>query len=113
MENYTPHNIKLKVGLITIDIPPSGIVARVKTNTFEKGSVIVNGAEIPKVTKEFGDVENLPNEDERYEMGGVIVSSMVLNALPKGTPGVFAPDTENAERDSHGNILSIKNLVAP
>ena len=103
--NLTPHAIVLVDldGNITT-IQPSGIVARVSTIDTKTGDF--NG--IPVYSRTFGDVQGLPTDGTPC-----IVSSMVLAAIPAGTPGVYAPDTgSTAIRNDAGHILAVTRLIA-
>lgn len=108
MLNLTPHAIVLRHANGTeVSIPASGAVARVKMEAVEVGT----HAGVPVVRNTPGPVEGLPNNPEAH--GGVLVSGVVLAALPEGTPGVFAPDTgPTAIRNDKGHIVAVTRLVA-
>jgi len=104
--NLTPHEIKIvgENGEERLVIPPSGIVARVRT---EQTLVrYVNG--IPIVRTTFGDVEGLPEPQPNTLY---IVSSLVAQAVPYRND-VVAPDTSpnGVVRDSEGKIIGVKRF---
>ena len=130
MLNLTPHTIRIyartpygEPDLKTfVDIPPSGTVARVETIEEDAGVLPTNNAahdgsmtalggtywNTLVVTRRFGEVIGLP-EDTKED---VLVSSMVLGAVP-GRPNTFAPDTgPTAVRDDQGRISGVTRLVA-
>ena len=105
MINLTPHPITLRAddGAETT-IQPSGTVARVTMHEFAAGEMLG----LPVIQRDAGDVTGLPTDGTPC-----IVSSMVLAALPAGTPGVYAPDTgPTAIRDERGQIVAVTRLVA-
>lgn len=126
MINLTPHTIRLfartpygEPDLKTfVDIPPSGIVARVETIEEDAGVLPVTNApegshggsywNALAVTRRFGEVIGLPEDTKE----ATLVSSIVLGAVP-GRPNTFAPDTgPTAVRDAEGRILGVTRLVA-
>lgn len=94
--NLTPHAINV-VGIV--EIPASGLVARVAMVTEEAGYI----AGIPTSYTEYGKIENLP------EIEGVsfIVSKMVRDACPDRAD-LFYP--AELVRDEAGNIIGCKSL---
>lgn len=115
--NLTPHAITIRrtgtlndVLLDDIVLPPSGTVARVSTEEREIGRF--KGVRF--VTRTLGKVTGLP----KHADGGddttvaVIVSSMVLAAVP-GRANTYAPDSgPSAIRDEAGNVVAVTQLVA-
>lgn len=99
--NLTPHalNVCDKDGL-SVEIKPSGTVARVAT----KREVVaeINGIEVFRT--QFGEVENMPDEQD-----GVVyvVSAIVLNALG-GRYDVFCPG--EAIRNESGQVVGCRGL---
>ncbi len=92
-KNLTSHSIcEVTTGQT---IPPSGVVARVKSSTIKIGE----HASAPIYTSTFGEVEGLPKPEE-----GVIyiVSALTLNAVANRTD-VVAPG--NLQRDQDGNPI--------
>lgn len=121
MINLTPHAIVIRL----IDgtdrtIPPSGVVARVIHE--EKVTGYLYGV-VPIITRVNMGVQGLDAWVRALRVGGlgrvadggepVLVSSMVLSALPAGTPGVYAPDTgSTAIRDDKGHVVAVTRLVS-
>lgn len=113
MLNMTPHPITLQIdGREPVTLPPFGMIARVETTEAPAGAVTVNEAgvmgNVPVVRRTLGAVTGLPDDDTIP----VIVSSMVLAAIP-GRPYTYAPDTgPTAIRDEAGHIVAVTRLVA-
>lgn len=128
MLNLTPHTIRIyartpygEPDLKTfVDIPPSGMVARVETveedagvrptnNANHDGSATARGGTYWNtlvVRRTLGAVSGLPEDGTEC-----LVSSMVLSACP-GRPNTYAPDTgPTAVRDAEGRILGVTQLV--
>lgn len=107
MLNLTPHPITLRTAEGEVTFPPSGTVARVATIETVIGSLMVEGIEVPVVSRVFGEVTGLPEEGT-----ACIVSSMVLDAV-KGRHGVYAPDSgPTAIRGEKGFVIAVTRLVA-
>ena len=104
MINLTLHAITLRLpDGQDVTLQPSGTVARVSMLEEIVGTV----AGLPLIRRRPGPVIGLPDGD-----GPCIVSSMVLAALPAGTPGVYAPDTgPTAIRDERGLVVAVTRLV--
>lgn len=105
MINLTPHAITIRTpegGDITI--PPSGVVAKVATQ--EEMVDTLNG--VPVIRRTFGAVTGLTLPAQEP----VLVSSMVLGALPQGTRNVFAPDTGATAIRENGQVVAATRLVA-
>jgi len=102
MINCTPHNINVVKGSEVITIEPSGIIPRVEMET--KTSSPIDGFEVE--TLETKGVEGLPapKEDTVY-----ICSAMVAQAAKRGD--VIAPNTNKAERNEKGHIISVPGFV--
>lgn len=109
--NLTPHVIRVVLNEQILEIPPSGIVARVTVATSVVGTIEVDGVQIPIHAHRYGEVENLPPPQE-----GVlyIVSGRVLEAA-SGRHDLVAPDTspQNVVRTSDGQVWGVRALVAP
>ena len=105
MMNLTPHAITVETDNGRITFEPAGIIARVDTHTELVGTV--DG--IPVVERSYGEVENVPE----LLCDPFLVSSMVLDRLPKEYSGVaFAPDTGlGAIRDDQGHIVATSRLI--
>jgi len=101
--NLTPHTVTLVCGNKTVDIQPSGQVARVSATSQEVGSVEIDGYSFPVVRTVFGDVQGLP---EPAENTIYIVSTLVLSAA-QGRNDLVAPNTGAAIRDADGKIVGV------
>ena len=106
MLNLTPHAIVVETDNGQITFEPSGTVARVSTHTRVVGT-LDNG--IPVVERSYGEVENVLE----LPCDPFLVSSMVLDRLPKEYSGVaFSPDTGlGAIRDDKGHIVATSRLI--
>lgn len=103
--NLTPHDVVVETGGKKITFPASGEVARVSVESVPNGTI--NG--IPKSTQTFGDVVGLPDTQADTVF---IVSAIVLSAAKElGRTDVVAPDTNNANRDEQGRIVSVPGFV--
>ncbi len=93
--NLTPHRIVIFASTdaveSSVEVEPSGSVARVSATTFPKSSALSAEYGFPTVRTVFGEVTGLPE----YKDGIVyIVSGMVLDAVGKSQPDrcdVYAP----------------------
>ena len=100
--NLTPHDITIVTPDGEVTIPASGTVARV---TFDE-VVIDSFSGVPVVTRKLAAVDGIPEDVP------VLVSSMVLDAVP-GRPNTFAPDTgKSAIRNAAGQVVAVTRLVA-
>jgi len=104
--NLTPHEIRVvgEDGEERLVIPPSGKVARVRTEQTTVGQV----NNIPVVRTMYGDVEGLPEPSENTLY---IVSTLVAQAVPY-RDDVVAPDTSpnGVVRDEEGRIIGVKRF---
>lgn len=108
MINLTPHAIVLRTAQGDEVFPPSGQVARVSMIEDIMDGVTLCGA--PMVRMQAGEVTGLPSVMRRTEW--CIVSRMVLDALPEGSPNVVAPDTgPTAIRDDKGTIVAVTRWI--
>ncbi len=87
----------------TVDIQPSGQVARVSATAQQVGTITIDGFDFPVVKTVFGEVTGLPEpqEDTVY-----IVSTLVLSAV-QGRNDLVAPNTGAAIRDADGKIVGV------
>ena len=99
MVNLTPHAITFITDEGTVEVPPSGIVARVAAKTVAIGEV--DG--IAVTTTEFGEVENLPEQSD-----GVIYITSSLVAQRVDRDDVFIPN--ESVRDESGRIIGCRSL---
>lgn len=98
--NLTPHSVTVA----GITIKPSGVVARVSSETVDVGSLDFNGTKIPLTTTAYGEVQGLPDQRDDTLL---IVSSMVA-ARCKERTDVFIPN--ESIRDAEGRIIGCKSL---
>lgn len=107
--NLTQHAINLKVADAALDIPPSGVEAKIATRSVAKDPLQVEGllVPLPVVGTEFGDLENLPPPQE----GVVYVAGLVVAqaAAKLGRRDVYSPDVL---RNDKGQPIGAKGLVA-
>lgn len=107
--NLTPHSVNV---ILTsgeeIEIPPSGIVARVKQVERPAGLL----GKIPLVSVHYNSVEGLPNPKE---VDYIVVSTLVAQALsnsPQWWGKVLVPNTgPSAVRDEKGNIKAVRSFI--
>lgn len=127
MVNLTPHTINLiiqyslEIGQDELgtpkyvreeriySLPPSGIIARCKTDRQIIDSFILEDVDgwditVPVTKTRFGEVEGLPEPKENTIY---IVSSLVAQAVPD-REDVFFPD--DIVRDEQGNIIGCRAL---
>lgn len=105
--NLTPHSISFFTDdNVTLEIPASGIIARVSTVS-EKVGYINN---IPIVRVKYGEIVGLPEPKEETIY---IVSSIVLSALSGSRLDVVSPDTSpaSAVRDADGKIIGVRAVM--
>jgi len=103
--NLTPHPINLVTHTgSTLEIAPSGQVARLGEHYSDVSRVDVDGARIRLVRKGLNDVQGLPDPQE-----GVlyIVSAIVCNAEPYRDDLVYACDFV---RNDKGQIVAARAL---
>ena len=109
--NLTPHAIVIKNGDIDITAQPSGMLARVSTVEVDAGTV----GGVPVIRRNMGEVELVLVRDQITTDTILLVSSMVLDAIPADhelAPFCFAPDTgATASRNDKGHIISVSRLV--
>jgi hypothetical protein len=110
--NLTPHAITIDSnGIDAITVQPSGMIARVSTSELDAGDV----AGIPVIRRAMGEVSLGIVRDQIDTDTVLLVSSMVLDAIPEGhelLPFCFAPDTgATAKRNDKGHIISVSRLV--
>lgn len=112
MLNLTPHAITLRTPQGDVTFPPSGTVARVATTETTVGLAAVGPGQyaVPVIATQSAGITGLP-ADTASLPEGCLVSSMVLDALPPGTRGVFAPDTgATAVRNEAGHVIAVTRL---
>lgn len=97
--NLTPHTLNIHTGTTTLDVDPSGTVARVAMTETELPSV----GGIPVVSTSYGEVENLPAPKE----GTIYVVSGMVEAQTS-RPDVYAPGP--LVRNEEGRPVGCKGL---
>lgn len=104
--NLTPHAINIVVapGAPTLELPPSGLVARV-TESMEEVVPSPLGKDCPVFRATYGEVEGLP-----APLGGAVyvVSAMVRAAVPN-RKDVFSPG--KLIRDENGQPIGCQGLI--
>lgn len=107
--NLTQHAVNLLVDGAALDIPPSGVEAKIITRSVARTPLQVEGlgVALPVVASEFGELENLPPPVE----GTVYIAGLVVAqaAAKLGRTDVFSPDVLRNER---GQVIGAKGLVA-
>ena len=106
LKNFTPHNVVIVNESTKIVIPSDGI-ARVTETKTATPSIDVDGAIIETFQSSYGEVENLPPQEEGVM---VIVSALVASAA-KGRDDLLVPG--ELVRDDGGNIVGCKSLRRP
>ena len=98
--NLTPHEVSFVTENETQTIAPSGVIARVSTQTVTVGEI--NG--IPVTETVFGELENMPEPKE----GVVYLVSSIVAQRCNGRQDVFIPN--ESVRDEKGNIIGCRSL---
>ncbi len=104
--NLTPHTINVLIsneGGLFVEIPPSGVVARISTK--ERIVGLINGQH-PIFSTEFGDIEGLPDPTagEIYIVSGLVASKAMRS-------DVISP--AGMLRDEKGRVIGCKGFNAP
>ena len=100
--NLTPHTVTIvdSEGKLDFEIPASGMVARVSSETVEVGYLFG----IPVTETVFGEVEGLPDPDGNY----YVVSRMVAERVPNRRD-VLIPN--ESVRNENGVIIGCRSLA--
>jgi hypothetical protein len=109
IKNLTPHDVVVHVlGGVRI-IPPTGIVARVRTRRFLRDSIDISGLRIPCAEMCSEGIENLPGPED----GSLFIVSAFVGQHPmvRGREDVVVPDTRYAARDKYGNVQAVSAFV--
>ena len=106
LKNLTPHNVVIVINEAKIVIPSDGI-ARVTETKAVAPSIDVDGVTVETFVSAFGEVENLPPQEEGVML---IVSALVASAT-KGRDDLLVPG--ELVRDDGGNIVGCKSLRRP
>ena len=107
LKNFTPHNVVIVIDDATKIVIPSDGIARVTEKKSIAPSIDVDGVVIETFVSVFGEVENLPPQEEGVM---VIVSALVASAA-KGRDDLLVPG--ELVRDDGGNIVGCKSLRRP
>lgn len=107
--NMTPHPLHIVVGDVTLDVPPSGELARCHEVMVPRGTITVEGVEIPLIAKKFGAVQVPPPRPGTI----YVVSALAAQAAwALGRTDVVCPG--DPVRDHQGQIVGVRALcVAP
>ena len=106
LKNFTPHNVVIVINATKIVIPSDGIARVTETKTVTP-SIDVDGVIIETFKSSFGEVENLPPQEDGVM---VIVSAMAASAA-KDRNDLLVPG--ELVRDNDGNIIGCKSLRRP
>ena len=107
LKNFTPHNVVIVIDEMTKVVIPSEGIARVTETKTPAPSIVVDGVIIETFVSAFGEVENLPPQEEGIM---IIVSALVASAA-KGRDDLLVPG--ELVRDDGGNIVGCKSLRRP
>ena len=107
LKNFTPHNVVIVIDSTKKIVIPSDGIARVTETKTVAPSIDVDGVTIETFKSSFGEVENLPPQEEGVM---VIVSAMVASAA-KDRNDLLVPG--ELLRDNDGNIIGCKSLRRP
>ena len=107
LKNFTPHNVVIVIDSTKKIVIPSDGIARVTETKTATPSIDVDGVIIETFISSFGEVENLPPQEEGVM---VIVSALVASAA-KGRDDLLVPG--ELVRDDGGNIVGCKSLRRP
>lgn len=107
LKNFTPHNVVIVIDEMTKVVIPSEGIARVTETKTAAPSIVVDGHTIETFSSSFGEVENLPPQEEGVM---IIVSAMVASAA-MDREDLLVPG--ELVRDNGGNIVGCKSLRRP
>ena len=107
LKNFTPHNVVIVINDSTKIVIPSDGIARVTETKTAAPALLVDGHTIETFSSSFGEVENLPPQEEGVML---IVSALVASAA-KGRDDLLVPG--ELVRDDGGNIVGCKSLRRP
>ena len=108
--NLTPHIVTLfnEKNEVVAEVEPSGMVARAQQEDIPLDELSYNGAQIPCVRSEFGEVENLPEPQEGTIL---IVSSLAAQAVASSSPRQDVFVTSAPVRDEANRIIGCRRLA--
>ena len=107
LKNFTPHNVVIVINELEKIVIPSDGIARVTEEKNATPSIDVDGVIIETFVSSFGEVENLPPQEEGVM---IIVSALAADAA-KGRDDLLVPG--ELVRDDGGNIVGCKSLRRP
>ena len=107
LKNLTPHNVVIVINDSKKIVIPSDGIARVTEEKNATPSIDVDGVIIETFVSSFGEVENLPPQEDGVM---VIVSALVASAA-KDRNDLLVPG--ELVRDDGGNIVGCKSLRRP
>jgi hypothetical protein len=103
--NLTPHPVNIQTDSNTIEIPPSGKVARCVESVTEIEQIEYGGQNIKTQVKSFGKVENLPEPED----GVIYIVSLPVAQATKNRRDVFT--IGDAIRNEKGQVVGAKTLA--
>ena len=103
--NLTPHPLVLVGTNGTLEVPPSGQIARLAVTRQQLDPVIVDGVELPVSRASMGAVEGLPTPQDGVLL---VVSALVAGAVSR--PDVLSPG--ELIRDGSGAVIGARGLAA-
>ena len=107
VKNFTPHNVVIVINATTKIVIPSDGIARVTEVKTVTPSIDVDGVIIETFVSAFGEVENLPPQED----GAMVIVSALVASAAKGRDDLLVPG--ELVRDDGGNIVGCKTLRRP
>ena len=104
--NLTPHPITINDGTKKVTFEPMEVKELPRVNMVTTGEDEVDGIKIRKIKQSA--ITHLPEAEAESIY---IVSAMVAQAAPHRSD-LICPDTEQANRDGKGFIISVKGFVS-
>jgi hypothetical protein len=110
IRNLTPHEIAIHTLQGIQVIPPSGMVARVRTKRLMRESLPLGSmCRVPVSEIESLAVDGLPEPEESVML---LVSTFVAqHPSVRGRADVASPDLHSAIRDHNGNVVAVSTFV--
>ena len=103
--NATPHAINVVKGGDIVTFQPSGMIARVDMTTTTSALNNLDGFDVS--CNQAGNVTGIPPQQDGVDY---IVSAVVLGNSTRSD--LIAPDTNRANRNDLGHIVSVPGFVA-
>jgi hypothetical protein len=109
IRNLTPHDVAIHTIQGIRVIPPSGMVARVRTKRLLRQAVEIDCSRIPLSEVESLAVDGLPPAED----GVLLLVSTFVAQHPsvRGREDVASPDLHSAIRDNNGNVVAVSSFV--